>query len=177
MREITLKTLVGGAGGVGKTTIIHRYLHGAFIANTSMTIGVQLHTQVFQYPDALVKLVLWDLSGQKRFRFILKTYCEGAAAAYVLFSLHDLGTMDEVPEWISIFKSSMMAQAPILLVGTNLDRAEPDQVSDAKAFAESLVASGQCIGYFETSSKTGHHVDDAINTLLGSTLGIMFGVQ
>ena len=39
MREIVLKILVGGAGGVGKTTILHRYLHDSFINDTSMTIG------------------------------------------------------------------------------------------------------------------------------------------
>ncbi|MBY8982818.1 MAG: hypothetical protein KGD57_07710, partial [Candidatus Lokiarchaeota archaeon] len=40
-KPIILKVLTAGEGGVGKTTLLRRYVDGIFMADTRMTIGVE----------------------------------------------------------------------------------------------------------------------------------------
>ena len=37
---IALKIVIGGSGGVGKTTLIHRFTSGAFRSDTRITLGM-----------------------------------------------------------------------------------------------------------------------------------------
>ena len=57
-----LKTIIAGDGGVGKTTLLHRYVEGKFIADTRMTIGVQFHLKEFMIGEEQIYLQIWDSS-------------------------------------------------------------------------------------------------------------------
>ena len=117
-----------------------------------------------------MKLALWDMGGQERFRFLLESYAEGGRAAYVLFSIVEPDTMDQVEEWIALFKKKLDVNAPVLIVGTKLDRATDQEKDVSREFAAGIVAKYNCIGYVETSSKTGHNVEHAIMMLVNATL-------
>jgi small GTP-binding protein len=83
------KIVIGGQGAVGKTTLLHRYLNGVFLQNSSMTIGVAFHAKqlYLEGVQKKVKLSLWDLGGQERFRFLQANYSAGAKAAVVFFDM------------------------------------------------------------------------------------------
>jgi small GTP-binding protein len=100
------KILIGGAGGVGKTALINRYVKNTFEMNVKMTIGVGFVFQEIIHNDTTIKMQFWDLSGQDRFQFILEGYCKGAAGAFVLFDASSLDTIDDVANWIEMFKRS-----------------------------------------------------------------------
>ncbi len=74
------KIVVGGQGGVGKTTILYRFIHNEFIEDTKLTVGVQFHTQALERQSRKISLVLWDLGGQDRFRFVQGDYIKGAGS-------------------------------------------------------------------------------------------------
>ena len=69
MRTATFKICIFGDGGVGKTTLVQRYVTGQFSQSTKMTIGVDIVTKHVQIEDWFVTLQIWDFGGEERFRF------------------------------------------------------------------------------------------------------------
>ena len=86
-RPLVLKILTAGEGGVGKTTLLHKYIKGEFLADTKMTIGVEFFLKEMNVDGFDVILQLWDFGGQERFRFLLESYVTGARGALLMFDL------------------------------------------------------------------------------------------
>ena len=62
------KVITAGDGAVGKTTLLHRYVKGKFLADTKMTIGVDFSVNYLDIPEGKVTLQIWDFGGEERFR-------------------------------------------------------------------------------------------------------------
>ena len=82
--SLEAKIVVLGSQGVGKTSLVHRYVNNAFTPpNTQSTIGASFLTKRVVDIDSstVVRLQIWDTAGQERFRSISKLYYRGAYAA------------------------------------------------------------------------------------------------
>ncbi len=162
------KIVIGGAGGVGKTTLLQRYLRNVFVPNSTMTIGVAFHSKEFVYEglQKRVKLSLWDLGGQDRFRFMQATYSAGARAGIVFFDMTRFESIMQVKNWVEMFHAHASPNIPIALGGTKLDLANPDTLEATNEFArETAVELGLPI-YLPTSSKTGEGVEEIFKFII-----------
>lgn len=66
-QEHLFKILVIGDLGVGKTSIIRRYVHQIFSQHYRATIGVDFALKVLQWDSStVVRLQLWDIAGWSR---------------------------------------------------------------------------------------------------------------
>ncbi len=161
------KILVGGEGGVGKTSILYRYINNDFTANMHMTIGVQLHTRTVVRDDGTkASLVFWDLSGQERFKFMLPNYCGGASGAFILFDMYEVDTLGKIEDWFKLFKSHLPKGSPIILVGTKMDLISPEQAAQVNAAALQWCQYFGCDNYLPTSAKTGENVSAVVEILV-----------
>lgn len=62
--ELLFKVLVIGDLGVGKTSIIQRYVHQVFSQHYRATIGVDFALKVLQWDtNTVIRLQLWDIAG------------------------------------------------------------------------------------------------------------------
>jgi small GTP-binding protein len=81
--SIEAKIVVLGAQGVGKTSLVHRFVHHAFTpsSSTASTIGASFLTKRVVDVDSgtVVRLQIWDTAGQERFRSISKLYYRGTS--------------------------------------------------------------------------------------------------
>ncbi|MBA7630506.1 hypothetical protein ES703_38028 [subsurface metagenome] len=84
-----LKVITAGDGGVGKTTLLYRYVEGRFLADTKMTLGVEFFLKEINIRGETVNLQVWDFGGQDHFRPLLKDYSVGAKGALLLLTLRD----------------------------------------------------------------------------------------
>ncbi len=157
------KILVAGEGGVGKTTLLYKYVNGTFIADTSMTIGVQFHVKNIEMNSVAYSLQLWDFGGQDRFRFMLPSYTLGAKGALLLYDTTRMSTLDSLEEWVGICRTQDK-NLPILFCGTKIDLVEERSVASdyAKGFLQQL----NLFDYLEVSAKTGENVEKSFETIV-----------
>jgi small GTP-binding protein len=164
MSVFPFKIMVGGDGGVGKTTLLRKYVTGTFSTDTHMTIGIEFHVKQMVHEGQPYSLQLWDLGGQDRFRFMLSSYCLGATGALLLFDLTRMSSLDDLGEWVSEVLRKQNPALPILCCGTKADVVEDRSVpydmgvSTAKAL--------NCFGYAEVSAKTGQNVERVFELLV-----------
>ncbi len=157
-----LKILTAGEGGVGKTTLLRRYVDGKFSAETKMTIGVEFFLKETEIDTNHCTLQLWDFGGQERFRFLLESYVLGAKGALLMFDLTRYQTLENLEQWVNIVRKGD-PKLPILFVGTKLDLTDEIMVDDD--YAKEFINEFSLMGFLKISSKTGENVHDAFNIL------------
>ncbi|MFX1357938.1 MAG: GTP-binding protein [Promethearchaeota archaeon] len=157
-----LKTIITGEGGVGKTTLLHRYIEGKFLIDTRMTIGVEFFLKELNLDTKKVLLQIWDFGGQDRFRFLLKNYAKGAKGAILMFDLTRPKTLDTIEEWVDICRTDQ-PKLPILLLGSKADLAEMVKLDDD--FISELKEKYYLFDYMRVSSKSGQNVNFAFELL------------
>ena len=161
-QKFILKILTAGEGGVGKTTLLHRYVEGKFSADTRMTIGVEFFLKETEIDGKQCTLQLWDFGGQERFRFLLESYVLGAKGALLMFDLTRMMTLENLEQWLKIVRKGD-PNLPVLFLGTKLDLTEEIQVDDD--YAMSFLEEYNLIDFLKISSKTGENVSNAFNIL------------
>ncbi|MBA7534764.1 hypothetical protein ES705_27013 [subsurface metagenome] len=161
-QKFILKILTAGEGGVGKTTLLHRYVEGKFSANTRMTIGVEFFLKETEIDGNQCTLQLWDFGGQERFRFLLESYVLGAKGAMLMFDLTRMMTLENLEQWLNIVRKGD-PNLPILFLGTKLDLEDEIQVDDD--YAQSFLNEYNLIDFLKISSKTGENVSQAFEIL------------
>ncbi|MBD3186264.1 GTP-binding protein [Candidatus Bathyarchaeota archaeon] len=166
MTRYSWKVLFGGAGGVGKTTFLHRFMHDEFLPDTQMTVGVQFNTTEMNKGEHEIGLSLWDLGGQERFRFIQEIYMEGAHAAAIFFDMSRIGTIGQVKNWVEMIREHAGENLPIVLVGTKNDLVENMDRKRIEAIAKQTVNDLGLISFTITSSKTGINVEEFMDYLV-----------
>ncbi len=161
-KKFILKVLTAGEGGVGKTTLLHRYVEGKFSAETKMTIGVEFFLKEIVVDDKQCTLQLWDFGGQERFRFLLESYVLGAKGALLLFDLTRPMTLENLQEWVNIVRKGDN-DLPILFIGTKKDLLEDIMVDDdyALTFKEQF----KMFDFLKISSKSGENVHESFEHL------------
>ncbi|MFX0056860.1 MAG: Rab family GTPase [Candidatus Hodarchaeota archaeon] len=161
-RPKVLKTIITGEGGVGKTTLLHRYIEGKFLIDTRMTIGVEFFLKEFTFNTERILLQIWDFGGQERFRFLLKNYAKGAKGALLMFDLTRPITLETIDEWVDICRSEQ-PDLPILLVGSKADLTEMVNLEDN--YISEFKEKYNLFDYLRVSSKTGENVNMAFELL------------
>jgi small GTP-binding protein len=161
-KKFILKILTAGDGGVGKTTLLQRYVEGKFSADTKMTIGVEFFLKEVEVDGKQCTLQLWDFGGQERFRFLLESYVLGAKGALLMFDLTRPMTLENLNQWVDICRKGD-PNIPILFLGTKLDLVGDIMVEDD--YALSFKQQYNLFDFLKISSKSGHNVQEAFELL------------
>ena len=89
-----------GDSGVGKTSLVQRYVYDSLAPDIGRTIGAMLHVKSVELEGAKHKLVIWDLGGQVAFSALREQYCSHASGAFFVFDRTRLDTLEHVDEWL-----------------------------------------------------------------------------
>ncbi len=167
MSSKLFKIITGGDGGVGKTTLLIRFVEGRFMTDTKATLGVEFFWKKFNSKGKQLDLQLWDFAGQKDFRHILKTYAAGASGALLLFDLTNRSSLGQIDDWVDIFREKE-PNLPIIFLGTKLDLTDLIVVEDKDAlfFKEKY----GFLDYIKVSSKTDENVNLAFQLLVNEIM-------
>ncbi|MFX1238098.1 MAG: Rab family GTPase, partial [Promethearchaeota archaeon] len=161
------KIIVAGNGGVGKTTLLKRFVDGTFDMNTKMSIGVELHQKTVEINENIsCSLILWDLGGQEQFRFMLDRFIDGAYGAILMFDLTRIQTLYDLDEWIKLVRYQD-DNLPCILIGGKSDLMKNFLGNDK---AIQYKKDNHLLDYFKVSSKTGMNVNETFESLVKGIL-------
>ncbi|MFX1489851.1 MAG: Rab family GTPase [Promethearchaeota archaeon] len=164
------KVIVLGSSAVGKTSLINRYVNDQFALKYKMTIGVDFLTKTVEFESSkFVKLHLWDIGGQERFKFLHRSFYKGTSGAVIAFDLSREQTYKDMKNWLSEMTSIMEEEIPTVIIGNKLDLLpEIGQVIDRNE-VQNYAKNEGCL-YIETSAKTGENVELAFLELTKSMI-------
>ena len=156
--EYIFKIILIGNSGVGKSSILQRYIQKVFNDSYSSTIGVDFFMKSITIGDKSIKLQLWDTAGTEKFRSITTGYYRGADAAFVVFDLSSKSSFKSLNEWIeSYYKfSNPDVEKNVILIGNKCDLVDKREVTSEEI--EKFIKDNN-INYFETSAKEGKNID------------------
>ena len=148
------KVVFVGDAGVGKTSIIYKYLRNntpvsPTVAGNSMPIEVQLEN------GNVVKLNVWDTSGSENYQCLVPMFARTSQVAIIVFDVTEEETFDNVEEWLKYLNTN--SNTPnIFLVGNKIDceNSFPNCNSRADEYA-----SEKKLTLFFTSAKNGQNLD------------------
>lgn len=149
-QRYTKIVLVGNANS-GKTALYKRYVEDIFEDEYIPTMSSDFKIKETIHNHRLIKLQIWDLSGDKSFRSVHSDY-KGINAYLVCIDLTETSALDSAIGWVNdIKKIAESSKVPILLVGTKADLEDKRIISDEQLAQKTQQMN--CEGYFITSAK------------------------
>jgi len=168
--DYSLKILLVGESGVGKSCVLLRYADNTFSQSFISTIGVDFKMKKITLNDRSVKLQLWDTAGQERYRTIVASFYRGAHGILLVFDVTDINSFLKVRTWLEEIKKNAPDGTAVVLVGNKSDMDSKRMVDQKEAAA---FAQKHSIPYLETSAKEGTGIKEAFETLASDCLTVL----
>mmetsp|Transcript_6813 Transcript_6813/g.9421 ORF Transcript_6813/g.9421 Transcript_6813/m.9421 type:complete len:199 (+) Transcript_6813:109-705(+) len=164
-RNIIFKIVVLGESGVGKTSLLLRYVENKFTIATKSTIGSDFLSKEIEVDGKPVVLQIWDTAGQERFQGLGTSFYRGADGVIFVFDVTRKKTFEELPAWKKAFLIQIgqenNSEFPMLVLANKIDL-EDRQVS--KKEVQDWCYS-QNIQFYETSAKEAINVSKAFEDI------------
>lgn len=158
----TLKILVIGESGVGKSSIILAFTTGDYNSSFPATIGVDYKCKVMEVNGLKVKLGIWDTAGQERYRTLTNSFYRDAHGAILVYDVSEPKTLQKLNEWVEELQVySTKKNIVCLVVGNKIDdlRAVPREAGQAFAQKHRML-------FIESSAKTQEGINLAFEELV-----------
>jgi small GTP-binding protein len=158
------KICMVGAFGVGKTSLVHRFVDSMFDERYLTTVGVKIDRKDVTVGSAAITLMLWDLAGEDALAALKVSHLRGASGYILVVDGCRASTFAKAVE-LQQRIAAQLGPLPFVLVLNKADLRDQWEVQDA------LVA--EC-GWptFETSAKAGTGVEEMFLALAGNLLSV-----
>ncbi len=166
--DYVFKILTLGESSVGKSSIILRYTNGHFNQQILSTTGIDFRTKIIEYNEQKIKLVIYDTSGQERYRTIAANYYKNADGILFVYDITNKSTLT-FKYWLEQIKEKSSIQSIILFGNkTDLENVEEEKKERKITFEEGKkIADQYGLKLFEGSAKQGININEAIEELVG----------
>ena len=157
-----LKVVLLGDGGVGKSSLMNRFVSNKFDAQSFHTIGVEFLNKDVTLDDQVYTLQIWDTAGQERFKSLRTPFYRGADCCLLTFGVDEVASFKNLSMWKKEFLYYADVQDslkfPFIVLGNKVDVEEREvDEEEAKNWCQQ---NGDC-PYFETSAKDSTNVEVA----------------
>ena len=159
---IQKKICLLGGFGVGKTSLVSRFVHSMFSDKYLTTIGVKIEKKSVDVHDVRVELVIWDIYGHDDFQKLRVSYLRGASGYLLVADGTRRETLETAFEVQHLAEESI-GRVPFILVINKADLRAQWEIDDAALTA--LTAAGWRV--VQTSAKNGDMVETVFATLAG----------
>jgi small GTP-binding protein len=157
---IQKKICMLGGFGVGKTSLVRRYVQSIFSDTYLTTVGVKIEKKTLTVGGESLIFLLWDIAGEDEVAPIRTSYLRGASG-YLLVADGTRSDTLEVASSIQTRVKAEIGDVPFLLLLNKADLQESWDVSPDSL--EALEHAGWNI--IRTSAKTGQGVEEAFQEL------------
>ena len=127
------KVVLLGGSGVGKTSIITRFVSSTFNENHSATIGGYfINKEIFiEKYNIDIKLNIWDTAGQERYRSLTKFFYKDAKIIILTYDITKAETFEELKNyWYDQLKNISLDKIVIGIAGNKSDLIGDEKVNE-----------------------------------------------
>jgi small GTP-binding protein len=159
---VQVKVVLLGDSGVGKSSIVLRFVADNFKSDAEATIGASYMGKILQFNEKMIKFNIWDTAGQERYHSLAKMYYRDANAAIMVYDITKKGSFDGLKRWHKELTEFGPKDIAVIIAGNKEDLVESEAVSpeEAQTFARSIGAL-----YKKTSAKTNYGVEQIFRDL------------
>ena len=166
---ISKKMCMIGDFGVGKTSLIRRFVDRQFSDEYLSTVGVKISRKsitldnIKQQENVTAQLLIWDLEGHTKFKGIAPTYLQGASGVLIVADVSRTETVERISEHIKLF-SSVNPKGLIIIALNKVDLIDEEKLALLVEISHAI-ARDKVIAVYTTSAKTGQDVDEIFHKL------------
>lgn len=151
------KIVLLGRSGVGKTSLLVRWIKGEYDELLTPTFGACALSKDVNLNGKEVSVVLWDTAGQEKFQAMTPFYSKNSACAILVADISEIESFNVLGEWVNRLNVSCERVPPVLLAVNKIDKTEAHAYSDDEIY-DRFRSDFQEI-YF-VSARTNEGVDD-----------------
>jgi small GTP-binding protein len=166
MARKKMKIVMLGEGRVGKTSLLHRFIHNKFDEECASTTKANMYANTkIEVDDILADVSIWDTAGQERYHALGPIYYRDAHGAVLAYDITDLESFERIKVWLKELHQVVGESICVVVVGnkTDLERERKVNKKDAEDWAAQNNAK-----HFLCSAKLGLRVSDAFHSLVQS---------
>jgi len=159
-----LRIIIIGDSGVGKSNIVMRYTKNQFNAELTTTTGVENQTKTVTIGNQKIRVQLWDLAGQERYRSMAKAYYRGTHGVFLLvLDITKKSSFENLIFWLNEVNEYSNTDMTIMLLANKMDISNEQTVpsSELQEFAKK-----NNLFYEEVSAKDGTNIEKAFTVLI-----------
>ncbi|KAJ3380614.1 Ras- protein Rab-18 [Lobulomyces angularis] len=156
----SFKILLIGDTGVGKSSILLRFVDNKWSETMQPTLGVDYKIKLFTIENENYKLKLWDTAGQERFRSLTSSYYRNTQGVVLVFDVTNKQSLLNLESWrkeVEYYNSGVVT----MIIANKIDQPER-QVSREEG---EMMAYNFGALYIETSAKTNQGIIDSFKEL------------
>lgn len=161
MPSVQGKVCILGDFGVGKTSLVRRYVEGIFHNDYLSTIGVKVSRHVAHAGGTQVNLIIWDVAGGEESSGVHTNYLKGATAALLVCDMTRASSLSGLQKYANAMQK-IEPSASFVVVGNKYDLKDYFEITEGDV---STFARGIASPYLITSAKTGQRVEDAFTQI------------
>lgn len=158
--DYLLKCIIVGNSGVGKSSLLLRYVEDKFNENHELTIGVEFGAKFLNINGTQLKLQIWDTAGQESFRSITRSYYKGSCIVLLVYDMTNIDSFNSIEKWLEDILETTNSPYTIL-VGNKSDLLSAKVVSTDDAIK---LAKKHGLTFVETSAKNSESIEDMFMT-------------
>jgi len=158
------KAVLLGEAGVGKSSIVHRYVNDNFYELQESTIGAAFFKKTHRIDNEnSIILEIWDTAGQERYHGLAPMYYRGAHLILVVFDVTNTNSFARAQKYINELRENLRTNNVVIaFLGNKIDMEKGREVS--KLIAEGFAKQNNLL-YYEISAKTGYNIEEMFNKL------------
>jgi Ras-related protein Rab-22 len=159
-REV--KVVLLGDAGVGKSSLVLRFVTNSFDKYSESTIGASFMSKLLLVDGAPIKYQIWDTAGQEKYHSLAPMYYRGAAAAIIVYDITRAASFQTLKNWVRELQQLGPENIVLAVCGNKSDLEEKREVStaEAKAYAAEIGAL-----FLESSAKLNKNVADVFTDI------------
>ncbi|MFN8432732.1 MAG: Rab family GTPase [Anaerolineales bacterium] len=162
MTTIQKKICLLGDFGVGKTSLVQRFVEGRFDDKYLSTMGVKISRKTLKRSYGELNLLIWDVAGSNGFESSGTSYMQGAAGALIVCDLTRRDTLIAFENYARQIRQ-INPGIQLVFVCNKADLIHKRDITDMDLL-NVLSGLGER-NFFLTSAKTGEQVEDAFSHL------------
>ena len=117
----SIKVILLGDSGVGKTNIILRYLKDEFNQNSKSSIGTTFGMKELKRNDIIYNLNIWDTTGQEVYRSVTKLFIQGSKIVILVYCINQKKSFESLDYWYNSIMEICGENVVLGIVGNKMD--------------------------------------------------------